>query len=133
MVTGSSRQRKYDALATESDNHRGHGGSRRKATEETDDCGAEPAAKARRGLIHEDAGMISMELSVLRHRNGTRASQYFALIMRRTRENSSGSRMRAVAGNAGPVIFPRMVQGAILTCGLLRRRLYFPVLLLVIK
>src|ERR1700674_2253835 len=129
MVTGSSRQRKYDALPAKSHNHRGHGGSRREATEESDDRGR--AAKQQRDLIH--AGAISMELSVLRHRNGTRASQYFALIIRRTRTNSSGGRMRAVAGNSGPVIFPRMVQGAILTCGLLRMRLYFPVLLLVIK
>ena len=33
--------------------------------------------------------------------------------------------MRTVAENSGPVIFPRMVQGAILTCGLLRMRLHF--------
>src|ERR1700675_1123226 len=91
------------------------------------------AAIRRWNWVHADAGAISMEVSVLRHRNGTRASQYFALIIRRTRTNSSGGRMRAVAGNSGPVIFPRMVQGAILTCGLLRMRLYFPVLLLVIK
>src|SRR6266853_1680945 len=80
-----------------------------------------------------DTGVISIPVSVLRHRKGTRASQYFALIIRRTRANSSGGRMRAVAGNSGPVIFPRTVHRAILTCGLLRMRLYFPVLLLVIK
>jgi len=52
-----------------------------------------------------DTGVISIPVSVLRHRKGTRASQYFALIIRRTRANSSGGRMRAVAGNSGPVIF----------------------------
>src|ERR1700676_652152 len=41
MVTGSSRQRKYDALPAKSHNHRGHGGSRREATEESDDRGGE--------------------------------------------------------------------------------------------
>ena len=34
--------------------------------------------------------------------------------------------MRAVAANSGPVILPRMVQGATRTWGLLRMRLYFP-------
>ena len=33
---------------------------------------------------------------------------------------------RAVAANSGPVILPRMVQGAIRTRGLFRMRLYFP-------
>src|SRR6266478_8816202 len=133
MVTGSSRQRKYHALPAESDNHEGHEGSLRRTVRETDYRGSESAAKPRRGLIHADAGVISRTMSVLRHRKGTRASQYFALINRRTRGNSSAGRMRTVAGNSGPVIFPRMVQGAILTCGLLRIRLYFPVLLLVMK
>lgn len=73
-----------------------------------------------------------MLVSVLRQRKGRRASQYFCLISWRTRARSAGGRMRAVAGNSGPVIFPRMVQGAILTCGLLRMRLHLPNLLLVI-
>src|SRR5258707_10344898 len=113
------------------EDHRGN--PRRKPTEESDDRGSERASKPRRDSIHADAGVISMAVSVLRHKNGTRASQYFALIIRRMRANSSGGRMRAVAVNSGPVIFPRMVQGAILTLGLVRMGLYFPVLLPVMK
>ena len=83
--------------------------------------------------IQTDAGVISRTVSVLRHRKGSRASQYFALIALRTRGKSSLGRTRIVARNSGPVTFPRMVQGAIVAFGLLRMRLHFPVLLLVMK
>lgn len=79
------------------------------------------------------AGVISIEVSVLRQRKGNRASQYFCWMAWRTRASSSAGRMRAVAGDSGPVIFPRMVQGPTLTWGLLRMRLHFPNLLLVMK
>src|ERR1700692_5039571 len=62
-----------------------------------------------------------------------RASQYFWLIARRALANSSGRIKRAVAGDSVPVIFPRIVHGAIVTRGLLRMRLHFPDLLLVMK
>ena len=39
---------------------------------------------------------------------------------------SWGERIVAVPGNSGPVIRPRMVQGATRTHELLRRRLYLP-------
>src|SRR5258708_2974724 len=120
------------AITTEgTGDHRGN--PRRKPPEETDDRGSERASKPRRDSIHADAGGIWRGVSVWRHKNGTRGSQDFALIIRRMRANSSGGRMRAVAVNSGPVIFPRMVQGAILSCGLFRMRLYFPVLLPVMK
>lgn len=83
-------------------------------------------------LVLAQTGVISMLVSVLRQRKGRRASQYFCWINWRTRARSSGGRMRAIAGNSGPVIFPRMEQGAILTCGLLRMRLHLPSLLFVI-
>jgi hypothetical protein len=40
--------------------------------------------------------------------------------------------MRAVAANSAPVTFPRIVQGAIRTWGLLRIRFVFPMSLRVI-
>src|SRR5580658_913579 len=85
--------------------------------------------RAARHALGPAVSVISRQVSVLRHMKGTRASQYFAWIAWRVRANSSGGRMRAVAGNSGPMTFPRMVQGAILTCGLLRMRLHFPNLL----
>lgn len=57
---------------------------------------------------------------------GSRANQYFWRMAWRARGQSSGGRMRAVAGNSGPVIVPRIVLGAMRTCGLLRMRLDFP-------
>ena len=62
-----------------------------------------------------------------------RARKYFALIARRMRPLSSAATMRAVPENFGPVILPRIVQGAILTCGLFRRRFTLPSLPLVMK
>src|ERR1700722_7645334 len=79
------------------------------------------------------AGVISTYVSVFRQRNGTRASQYLPSIARRTRAALSFGRMRAVAANSGPVIFPRIVQGAILTCALFRIRFTWPNLLFVMK
>lgn len=81
--------------------------------------------------IHAGPGVISRYVSVLRHRNGTRASQYLSLMSLRACWNSSGFRNRTFAENSGPVTFPRMVEGAILTSGLLRSRLALPVLLAV--
>src|SRR6516225_5935628 len=79
------------------------------------------------------AGVSSTYVSVFLQSKGRRASQYLALIARRTRVAFSAGRMRAVAANSGPMIFPRRVQGAILTCGVLRMRLTLPSLLLVMK
>ncbi len=62
----------------------------------------------------------------------TLASQYLRLIVSRACLCSSGDRIRAVAANSGPLSFPRIVQGATLTCGLLRMRLVFPISLRVI-
>jgi len=84
------------------------------------------------GTIHAVSGVISRYVSVLRQINGTRASQYLSLINFWACWNSSGFMKRTVAENSGPVIFPRMVEGAIFTLGLLRRRLTFPNVLLVI-
>jgi len=62
----------------------------------------------------------------LLHKNGTLANQYLRRIVLRARGQSFSGRIRAVAANSGPFILPRMVQGAIRTCGLFLRRLYFP-------
>ena len=55
-----------------------------------------------------------------------RVSQYFRWMVLRAPGQSSGGRIRATAATSGPVILPRMVQGAIRTWGLFRMRLYFP-------
>ena len=57
------------------------------------------------------ATAISTYVSVFRQRNGTRASQYFALIARRTLGVSLNGSMRAVPANSGPVIFPESCTG----------------------
>src|SRR5438270_7843912 len=54
------------------------------------------------------------------------ANQYLRRIVLRARGQSFSGRIRAVAAKSGPFILPRMVQGAIRTCGLFLRRLYFP-------
>ncbi len=90
------------------------------------------SSKRRQVPIHAAPGLISRKVSVFRQRNGTRASQYFALMSFCACSNSSGFRKRTLAENSGPVTFPRMVEGAILTSGLLRRRLALPVLAAVI-
>ncbi len=64
--------------------------------------------------------------------SGTRAIQYFRLIVCRACACSSGGKIRACAINSGPVTLPRMVQGATFTCGLLRTRFVFPISLRVI-
>jgi len=69
---------------------------------------------------------ISKYTFCLLHKNGTLASQYLRWMVFRARGQPSLGRIRAVPANSGPVILPRMVQGAIRTCGLLRMRLYFP-------
>jgi hypothetical protein len=60
------------------------------------------------------------------HGDGILASQYFLRTVSRARSPSSADKIRAVASNSGPVIFPRMVHGAIRTLGLFRIRLHFP-------
>jgi hypothetical protein len=55
-----------------------------------------------------------------------RVSQYFCWMVFLAAGQSSGRRIRATAANSGPVILPRMVQGAIWTFGLFLMRLYFP-------
>src|ERR1700716_450248 len=69
---------------------------------------------------------ISISASVLLHNSGRRASQYLRLMVWRARECSSTGRMRAMAGDSGPVTLPRNVHGATRTCGLFRIRLYLP-------
>jgi hypothetical protein len=60
------------------------------------------------------------------------ASQYFRVIVLRAFANSLLGNRRAVAANSGPVTLPRIVQAATLTCGLLRMRLAFPDVFMVI-
>ena len=76
--------------------------------------------------------LSSKYVSVLHHKNGIRAAQYFRLIGRRARSCSSGGKMRAVAAISAPVTVPRIVHGATRTCGLLRIRYVFPMSLRVI-
>src|ERR1700746_1783326 len=56
---------------------------------------------------------------------GSRASQYLRWIAAFARSHSVGASTRALPAKSGPVIFPFMLQGATLTRGLLRMRLYF--------
>jgi hypothetical protein len=67
-----------------------------------------------------------MKTFFLLQRNEIRTIQYFSLIVWRARGQSSGGSTRAMATNSGPVILPRIVQGATRTWGLFRIRLYFP-------
>jgi len=55
-----------------------------------------------------------------------RASQYFLRTLARARGLCSGGKIVATASNSGPLIFPRIVQGAIRTCELFRMRLHLP-------
>ena len=72
------------------------------------------------------AKLISKYVSVLDQIRGILAIQYLRLIVSLACLCSSGGRMRAVAGNSGPVTFPRMVQGATFTWELLRMRFALP-------
>src|ERR1700680_1887314 len=74
----------------------------------------------------------SKYVSVLHHKNGIRAAQYFLLIACRAWACSFGGKMRALAANSGPVTVPRIVHGATRTCGLLRIRFVLPISLRVI-
>jgi len=76
--------------------------------------------------------VISMYVSVLHQTSGSRATQYFRLMVCRACACSSGGRMRAAAVTWGPVTFPRMVHGATITWALLRMRFVFPISLRVI-
>ena len=62
----------------------------------------------------------------LLQKNGIRASQYLRSMVLRAPGQSSGGSILDVAGKSGPVVLPRIVQGAIRTPGLFRMRLYFP-------
>ena len=70
--------------------------------------------------------LISKYVSVLDQIRGIRAIQYLRLIVCRACLCSSAGRMRAVAANSDPVIFPRIVQGATFTLGLFRMRFALP-------
>src|SRR6202030_3535709 len=76
--------------------------------------------------------LISRNASALLQGDDNRASKYFRLTVCRARACSSGGRMRACAANSGPVTFPRIVQGATVTFGLLRMRFVLPISLRVI-
>ena len=67
-----------------------------------------------------------MKMLSLLHKKGTRIRKYFLFITLRASFDLGEARIRAVASNSGPVILPRMVQGAIRTRGLLRMRLALP-------
>lgn len=71
--------------------------------------------------------------SLRRLQNGSRVSQYFARIAFRGASHSFVGRIRARPANSGPVTVPRIVQGATLTRGLFRIRLYFHESLRVLK
>src|SRR6185369_15783826 len=62
----------------------------------------------------------------LLHKNGIRSSQYLRSSVLRAPGQSSGGRIRATPVNSGPIILPRMMQGATRSCGLFLIRLYFP-------
>src|SRR6266576_1196229 len=79
------------------------------------------------------SSVISIYTLFLLRKYGIRASQYFVRTALRARSQSSEGRGRTRAANSGPVIFPRIVQGATFTCGLFRMRLYFPESLRVMK
>ena len=49
---------------------------------------------------------ISRKMFFLLEKNEIRASQYLRLMVLRAPGQSSGGRIRAVAANSGPVIFP---------------------------
>lgn len=65
--------------------------------------------------------------------NGSRASQYFRLMACLALPQSTEGTIRALPENSSPVILPRIVQGATITRGSLRIRLYFHESLRVIK
>jgi hypothetical protein len=73
-----------------------------------------------------------MYVSVLLQTNGSRAIQYFRLILRLACSCSADGKILADAANSGPVTFPRIVQGATRTCALLRMRFVLPISLRVI-
>src|SRR5258705_5560172 len=81
----------------------------------------------------QPSSVISIYTLFLLHTYGIFAIQYLARTALRARSQPSGGRRRTRAGNSGPVIFPRIVQGATLACGLFRMRLYFPESFRVIK
>lgn len=70
--------------------------------------------------------VISRKVFSLLQRKVIRVIQYLRLTAALAGSHCSGGKMRALAGNSGPVTVPRMVQGAIRTSGLFLMRLYFP-------
>jgi hypothetical protein len=88
---------------------------------------------SRSSFIGQYGGIKRLQLKLISKNASARengavsfASQYFFVSVFRARSKSSGGRMRAIAGNSAPVTWPRMVQGATPTLGLLRKRLVFP-------
>jgi len=73
--------------------------------------------------------LISMNASARENGDDSFANKYLRVIVLRALGQSSGGNSRAVPPNSGPVTFPRIVQGATFTCGLLRMRLVLPMLL----
>jgi len=88
--------------------------------------GCNLSGKCLGGVPHHYGTDISRYALVLLHSKEIRAIQYFRLMVPRARVESDSGRIRAVAANSGPVIFPRMVQGKIRTLELLRIRLNLP-------
>src|SRR5580693_7631030 len=76
--------------------------------------------------------LISRNASALLKGDDNRANRYFRLTICRAWACSSGGKIRARATRLSPVSFPRMVQGATSTSGLLRIRFTLPILLIVI-
>ena len=70
--------------------------------------------------------VISKNTFFLLQRKGRRMSQYFAASNFRACGHCSAGNRRAWPGNSGPVIFPRIVQGATRTVGLFLIRLNLP-------
>src|SRR5215467_4516 len=72
------------------------------------------------------ATSISMRTLFLLHKKGTRISQYLTSRVLRARGQSSSGKIRAFPRSSGPVILPRIVQGASSTRELFRMRFTFP-------
>ena len=89
-----------------------------------------PSRKSNKSHRYEK--VISRNASALLNGDDNRANRYFRLMVARACACSSGGKIRTVAGNSAPVTFPRIVDGATRTCGLLRMRLVLPMSLRVI-
>jgi hypothetical protein len=82
--------------------------------------------KLRYGKLRVRCEAIDLDVNVLLAPDEGNSRQHFLWIVLRARGQSSAGSMRALASNSGPVILPRMLQGATRTWELLRMRLYLP-------